>query len=243
MGPYSLVKVHSCRCLFLFPLFSFLICACTVPPGFLKKESAVGGIPQRAQVLVMPPDIQIFEITAGGLPEPKADWTQFANANVKSALNEVLKLKKATMLTYQAPDSPDAAHAHNQIVKLHAMVGNAIIIHKYIEGFQLPTKADEFDWGLGEGARQLNQGNDADYALFLYLRDSHASAGRVAFIAAVAVLGVYAPGGTQQGFASLVDLRSGDIIWFKRLFRQSGDLRNFGGAMETVTILLDGLPL
>jgi hypothetical protein len=33
-------------------------------------------------------------------------------------------------------------------------------------------------------------------------------------------------GGVQSGFASLVDLRTGDIVWFNQLGRATGDLRS-----------------
>ena len=53
----------------------------------------------------------------------------------------------------------------------------------------------------------------ADYSLFVHLRDSYASPGR----------GVALEGGSQVGFASLVDLNTGDIVWINRLRRNSGD--------------------
>ena len=49
-------------------------------------------------------------------------------------------------------------------------------------------------------------------------------------------------GGEQHGFASLVDLRSGDIVWFNRLLSVVGDLRTEEPAAKTVSQLLEGLP-
>jgi hypothetical protein len=45
------------------------------------------------------------------------------------------------------------------------------------------------------------------------------------------------------GYASLVDLDSGDILWFNVLFSEVGDLRDAGSAAETTEDLLDQLPL
>jgi hypothetical protein len=57
-----------------------------------------------------------------------------------------------------------------------------------------------------------------------------------------ALLGVGVQGGTQVGFASVVDLRTGDIVWFNRLLRPQGDLRTPEAAAETVRALVsDGL--
>jgi hypothetical protein len=107
----------------------------------------------------------------------------------------------------------------------------------------LPTKGDRFDWTLGAGVKPLQARTGADYALFVLLRDSYASAGRVALMVGAAVLGVGVPGGRQIGFASLVDLRSGDILWFNRLFNPAGDLRTPEPAAKAVQSLLTQMPL
>ena len=45
-------------------------------------------------------------------------------------------------------------------------------------------------------------------------------------------------GGTQIGVASLVDLRSGQVVWHNLLVDQTGDLRDLQGARETAGDLL-----
>ena len=64
----------------------------------------------------------------------------------------------------------------------------------------------------------------------------------MAFIVAAVLLGAGVPGGSQVGFASVVDLKTGDIVWFNRLARPSGDLRTPEAAEETVrTLVSDSL--
>jgi len=75
------------------------------------------------------------------------------------------------------------------------------------------------------------------------VRDSYVSAGRAAVIGAAAIFGVGIPGGRQVGFASLVDLRTGNIVWFNRLISGTGDLRTEAPAQSTVDNLIKGLPL
>jgi len=58
----------------------------------------------------------------------------------------------------------------------------------------------------------------------------------------MAVLGVGLSGGSQVGYASLVDLESGRVLWFNSLARATGDLRDPGKAAETVDALLTGFP-
>ena len=48
-------------------------------------------------------------------------------------------------------------------------------------------------------------------------------------------------GGMQVGLASLVDLRTGQVVWHNLLVDQTGDLRNLQGARETAGDLLKGV--
>ena len=229
--------------LLLLGSFFLLLTGCA-QTSHLKQTDVPITIPPNAKILLMTPDIQLFEITAGGLPEPKADWTAAAKQHVRSALDKQLGRRNDTIVPYKVPVAdPEAEHAHMQLTKLHETVGSTILVHKYNPALSLPTKKDKMDYSLGEGVRQLKENQAADCALFIFIRDSYASAGRVAVIAAAAVLGVAVPGGVQLGFASLVDLQTGDIIWFNRIVRGYGDLRTPEPAHEAVTQLLAGIPL
>jgi hypothetical protein len=196
------------------------------------------------RVVVMPPDVELSELTAGGLLEPKADWTEQARLHVSAGLERYLKTKGTTVVPYgpPAPGSEDEA-SDVQLVKLHDAVGGAILVHKYVPVMALPTKADRFDWTLGASATRLQSRTGADYALFVLFRDSYASAGRVALMVGAAILGVGVTGGRQVGFASLVDLRTGDVLWFNRLVNPAGDLRTMEPAAKAVQSLLVELPL
>ena len=62
-------------------------------------------------------------------------------------------------------------------------------------------------------------------------------------ILGLALLGSLTLGGQQIGYASLVDLNTGRIVWFNDLKRFSGDLREPQAAAETVEVLLKGFPV
>jgi hypothetical protein len=196
-----------------------------------------------ASILLMEPDVQLFEVTAGGLLEPKADWTAMAKGNVAGALAKVFEAKRATIVPYAVPSDPALERTHVQLTKLHERIGATIIVYRYGQVLRLPGKGDVFDWTLGEQAKTLAGGSGAEYALFVRFLDSYASGGRVATIAVFALLGVGLPGGTQVAFASLVDLKTGDIVWFNRLVNPTGDLRTPERASEAVLALLADLPL
>jgi hypothetical protein len=57
-----------------------------------------------------------------------------------------------------------------------------------------------------------------------------------------ALLGVGMSGGAQVGYASLVDLSTGQIVWFNRLSRAYGDLRDAQKAVESAQALLAEFP-
>jgi hypothetical protein len=192
----------------------------------------------------MPTDIELSELTVGGLLEPKADWTDLAQKHVDSALRKEMNKRQTTLAQYQQEGQHSSKeYAYNQIIKLHEAVGGAILAHKYSGQLnELPTKKDTFDWSLGEGVNILREDFNADYGLFVFWRDSYASAGRKAMMVGAAVLGVGLPGGRQVGFASLVDLRTGGIVWFNFQARASGDLREEEAALNSVQNLLTDFP-
>lgn len=228
----------------IFMLLAALLTVGCAQTAHLSRPADKSLVPPNARVLLMPADIQLFEVTAGGLLEPKADWTESARMNVHASLQELLRLREDRLIDYRAPaDDAEMARAHAQLVKLHEAVGQTILVHKYIEGLQLPTMKDRMEWSLGPGAASLRGADRADCALFVFLRDSYTSPGRAAVMAAGLLLGVYIPGGIQMGFASLVDLNSGEILWFNRLVSGTGDLRQPEPAREAVTRLLSQIPL
>jgi hypothetical protein len=88
----------------------------------------------------------------------------------------------------------------------------------------------------------LKERYGADYGLFVFYRDYRASGGRMAFSILAAAVGVAVPPGGQGGFASLVDLTTGDVVWFNQVSVGTGDLRESEGAAKTVDVLLEKLP-
>ncbi len=219
-----------------------VITGCTTTAFHTHHSSTT--IPQQTNVLVMTPDIQLFELTAGGLEEPRADWTQHAKQYFMAALQEKLETSQDVAVLYEPPPHDfEQAHTHQQLIKLHETVGNAILVHAYLTYAVLPTKKETFDWGLGEKVRSLRDHYNADYAMFIFIRDSYSSGGRTALIIGAALLGASVPGGQQRGFASLVDLNTGRIVWFNRLLRSEGDLRTPAPARKTMQYLLKGCPL
>jgi hypothetical protein len=220
-----------------------LLAACTQTDS-LKTSQTFQRPPGTARVLLMPPDVELYELLASGLQEPRAAWTDAAKRNVDAALADLLRPKNAELLPYVvATADPAVERRHTQLIKLHDAVGYSILAYQYGGPNQLPVKKGKFDWTLGSDANLLQREFGADYALFVFLRDSYSSEGRKALMVGMALLGIGVSGGAQVGFASLVDLKSGNIVWFNRLISTTGDLRTPQPAHEAVEELLRNQPL
>lgn len=219
----------------------FTLSAC-VGTSFYTSPTLPQGAENR-RIVIMPIDVELSELTAAGIPVPKADWTETAHGYVVKALTAAMKDREATVVS-DASGTRTATLDQNQLqlVKLHGAVGRSILIHQYLPNAKLPTKSEGFDWTLGPDAHALKQAYNADYALFVFIRDSYSSSGRVAVIVFAALFGVSVQGGQQIGFASLVDLNTGQIVWFNRLARGEGDLRSAEPATTSIDLLLKDFP-
>ena len=141
-------------------------------------------------VLLMPIDIELSALTAGGVKEVRADWTEAAEKLISEALKRQLTQHEDRLFAYVEPQDIEELHKHTQIIKLHGVVGQTIMLHSIMPAIVPPTKKNSFDWSLGEEVLCLKEASSADYGLFLYVRDSYATAGRKALIVASALLGV-----------------------------------------------------
>lgn len=195
------------------------------------------------RIIVLPPDVELSILHAGGQEEVNAAWTWNARRHIAGDLADRFRQMRVALVNGDkiAPESVGDPK-EVQLLKLHEVVGTAIIHHQYQGPRQLPTKVNSFDWSLGPEARHLATKYGGDYALFLFVRDSYSSDARVATMIIAAAFGVGIQGGTQIGYASLVDLHSGDVVWFNVLARAAGDLRTAEAAQETVDLLLANFP-
>jgi hypothetical protein len=214
-------------------ILAFSLAACATSSARVSSAASFQWTSSTKRIVLVPPDVQLSELTFGGVLEPRADWTDTAKGFIDKGLRAHFAKTNAEVVDAQL------ASAHEvQLVKLYDAVGGAILTHLYNVELKLPNKGDALDWTLGPGTGELRDRYGADYALFVLLRDSYSSAGRRA---GQILLGL--PGGIQVGVASLVDLRTGSIVWFNRLISTAGDLRTEAPATSAVNQLLRDIPL
>ena len=216
-----------------------MLAACTTT----NVKSAAGvptAPPQNAQVLITQPDIELSLLTASGLLEPRADWTASARTNMQAAVETTLKGKSHKFTVLDPSTAMEGREG--QVLRLNGAVGASILTYG-LYGAGLPSKTG-FDWTLGEGAQLLAVKYSSDYALFVHGRGSYSSGGRVAMMIGAAALGVSIPMGGQQAFASLVELKTGKVVWFNQAVASpAADMRSPEGARLLTEALLKGLPL
>jgi hypothetical protein len=131
---------------------------------------------------------------------------------------------------------------------LHGAVVDAILAHKYnYGGGKLPTQKTEFSYTLGPGTGQLGTVAGANYGIFVMTIDQFASGGRKAMqvmgalgclIGACMIVG----GGIHVAYVSLVELETGNVVWFNVLRGSQGDVREEQGARDMVKAILATMP-
>jgi hypothetical protein len=190
-------------------------------------------------IALMPTDVELFSMSAGGVLEPQAVWTTAANRHLRSALEERFQADGRRFVVV-----PESALT-DETAELNALFGavaSAISFHHWVALGKLPSKDGKLDWTLGEGTQAIAKATGAQYGLFVWMRDSYASAERKAMIVGMALLGIGLAGGAQFGYAALVDLQTGRVVWFNQMASGFGDMREIAPARDTVRNLLSGLP-
>lgn len=232
------------KCLPLLLGAALLLSGCVSTQVRTVKDT--GGQPLRidGSVVLVEADIELSELLVGGAVEPRKEWTQAARRLYPQAARDALQSQGIAM----RPDFtlPADAGPENRLRQLHLLnqaVSLSILEYSRASGTGgLRNKHGKFDWTLGPGVAELRQATGADYALFTYIRDSYTSSGRAAMrVVGFVLLGGDIGGGTQVGLASLVDLRSGQVVWHNLLLDETGDLRDTPGARETADDLLKGI--
>ena len=235
----------STRPRFIGSALAAMLAGCTTVPFI---EPGPDWVPvESSSVLIVPPDSRLSRLTTGGMPELRADWSNEARGNLRDGLARSFASRGVSVVAYPAQGSvvpwrPEDA----SLVKLHEAVGDAILASVVLPTQQ--SRRGHLDYGLGDAVRQLHDDFGADFALFVYCNATYAGGGRVALSVLAAVGGVVMDTGALTGFASLVDLRDGKVIWFRQLVPRgtllaAADPRTPEGADVFAELLLKEMPL
>jgi hypothetical protein len=233
-------------------VLALLLAGLAMVPGFAlaghdRVATDANGNPLHiaGSVVIVEPDLELSEVLAGGANEPRREWSLAARRLYPAAVHARLQAAGVRALPdYDVPDDLDPDSRLGQVLRLNQAVSVSALAYTTVGNGLATKRGKQLDWTLGPGVSALREATGADYALFTYLRDSYTSSGRKALrVAALVLFGGDIGGGRQVGVTTLVDLRTGQVVWFNYLARQTGDLRDAAGATATAGHMLEGLPL
>ena len=236
-----------------------LVAAAPAEAGSVKREDFTFPQAEQLKIAVFRPDVRVGSMRIGGMDEPNAEWTEKARTNLQAALEARAKSMNAQV---SFVDELEGEHAvllqdyrglfetvAGSVFRHHTM-GDTLATKQGIErepqagGKVRERKVKRLDWTLGPGAAQLKAATGADYAMFFFTHDSYGDAGRkVAQVLMAGLFGAYVPAGIHVGYSGLVDLETGDIVWFNTDLAMGGDPREPDGAVKRVGQLMEGFPM
>lgn len=221
-----------------------------MPPNSQEK------IRQIKSLVLLPPKVDMFELSAGGVLEPMEDWSGQAKINVTEAIkNKLIGRQGGAVRTLNEQRLPkEVATNLGETWALYDAVESSVIFHTlrpYRQPIDATTdvfedKIANFDYSLGAEVRGLDQQADA-FLLFRGL-EQRSTGGRKAVRAGAIVLGLLVGGTTvpagSGGVVSvaLIDARSGAILWYRRSSSVS-DMDEMEGSAKAVTQLLTDFPI
>lgn len=213
-------------------------------------------------IAVMPMDVDVYRVTAGGVRELIDEYSFEARASIKAALEEEIGRGGKYRLKY-FPDPQGVNDLRlRQLLKdtfcLFDAVNLSIIMHTYNTTYtiNMPYKGifedriKNFDYSLGSQVSPIADYLDADLLLFIKGGDSVSTGGRIALMALLTLVNAYYGSLTTHTNAgpphlslSLVDPNTGDILWYNFLCPEGGyNFRNKKSVAKFVNILLKDFP-
>lgn len=194
------------------------------------------------KVLVLYSDIEVVEVSAGGVEETVPKWSKVASRTVLKALKAVLE--KHGLKESAVPKDPgttaDNLNEHEALYKLVVDTASEI-------GWQ--NKIRRFDYSIGPGLRKIAHKTGVNYAFMVYGRDYVSTAGRKARAVAghIPIVNIFTGPPPKLGHSfihlGLIDLRTGDLLWMNSDYREgTTNLRDADDAKKMLDTLFDWYP-
>lgn len=226
---------------------ALIVSVCYAPVSAQEKGAVREGFSTESlrgqKILLFRPSVWVGSQSTGGMDEPNADWTDQARGHLLAELK-----RQQINFSNEIVEEPDLVGLDATILSSHralfGSVASSVVQYQFFKGNRLPTrKKKAFDWTLGEGTRRIAELTGARYGLFVNTRDSYGSFGRKAFqILAAGLVGAGVKSGVHKGYAGLVDLQTGHLVWLNADEAMGGDVRDADGMQKRVGQLLEDFP-
>jgi hypothetical protein len=196
-------------------------------------------------IVMLCPDARIYELNAGGMREPRDEWSALGRENLEKAIIENLHGQavnvKILKVTSSLEDEVD------EVKTLYREVMVCAYTHTLFWDGQnpnfFPDRLKKFDYSVGSLEKLLKM-QKADGLLLVHAEDEISSTGRKALrvFQAINPFGTAGRSGATMVNVAVAD-RQGDIVW-NDFYYNSGDfdLRNPDSTRDFVKVLMEGFP-
>lgn len=235
----------------------FLSACATSPASYRINPRLNEKLKTTKRITVIPLEIEVYELFAGGIKEKIDQWCAQAKNNVMTAIHKELEVKPLLFVKpfHETMLSEDQRSNLDETRALFDAVNSSILTHTYgVTEHSFPEKIENFDYSLGNEVGELAK--EIDALLFVKCIDIIPTTGKERLETSKLILGIAASialgtnliqpinmGGTLVSIA-LVDADSGSIIWYN--LHGSGISADLRDPIKTTTIvkkLLDDLPI
>ena len=197
-------------------LLLLALAGCSTPTTYLARPLAEPENPRLPKrVLVVPPDVNVVEVTVGGVGEKDAQWSRQAKDNLLAALRA--QAGKGNLFELVA--MPEITQEEKDVLDAHAAMFELVAANASEYGLSTDSfwknRASQLRYTVGPGLAFLAEKSGAEAALFISAEDAVSTGGRVAvLLATILLFGMPAltPGYSYLA-AGIVDLASGDLLW------------------------------
>lgn len=198
----------------------FFLCGCT---SMLKKSPDFdAAISKVKTIAIMPPDIDVFQLSAGGVQELMDEWSDQAKELTRQSLEKHLGSRYQFQIKFIDKDWIKTNHKGlwEKNRALYNAVSTSAMIHAYPGVNAFDYKVNNFDYTLGEEVGELAKVCEADALLFVRGFDNEATAGRTALLVWDVLIGaatgvMIIPTNPSHMDMGLVDAATGNVEWFK----------------------------
>ncbi len=194
---------------------------------------------------IMPPHVEIYNMTTGDVRELREDWTETAEGHVLASLSDGLE-KAGVSAQIQSVEDEAIQEELDEIFALFEAVDMAIKMHAYPQSSMMfPAKVDSFEYSLGP-VEHILSAFGADAMILFRCEDHISSRGRKVLMVTSKLTGLLTghqvlPGSTHATMA-LVN-GEGEILWYNFSYsRGHFDLREAESADELIGTMIHYLP-
>lgn len=204
-----------------------------------------GRIEGVSQPLVLPPDVKIYELSAGGVTGEQAEWSALAKSHFQKYLDELDWESRPSRLV--AAEELENQAEMKEMLDLAQIVGmSAALVTSPVTGTGFTHKRTDFRYSVGNCGEILDDlGGDA--LVIVTATDQYETSGRQALqllgLAATIATGVaIMPAGGVGTVTLMVVDREGQVLWHSyRVFGQDKDFRNEAHVRQVLDAFMEDL--